>query len=1089
MQTLIDFFDLKDLMPHGYCLAWSPLLLWLHITSDLLITLSYYFIPLSLAYFVRLRKDLPYPWLIIMFAVFIVACGTTHLLSVVTIWIPLYWLEGYVKAFTALISIASALAMLWVIPLALKLSSPAQLQIEIDRSKRIDKAHQEALERLQKIASSVPGVVYQFRLNPDGSSCFPYASPALQDMYDVSPDEVRESAAKVFARLHPEDYDQIVAAIKASAQNLTPWQQEYRVQLEDGSERWLLTNALPQREEDGSTLWHGFITNISERKWVESEILATRNQLQATLDAIPDLLFEVDTEGRYYNYHAPHTDSLITSHELFLGKKLTEILPPNAANVCLSALQEAQQQGWSIGKQFKITRPQGDCWFELSVSVKHTESAQDPHFIVLSRDITERKRMEDTLRTSEQRHTLILNQAELGAWDWDINSGQVIFNEHWAKTRGYTLAEIAPHISTWETGIHPDDLPRLQALLAEHFANQTSLFQVEYRIQHRLGHWLWLLNRGAVSERDANGKPLRMAGTEMDITERKLAETELRIAATAFESQEAMVITDTDGIILRINAAFTEITGYTAEDAIGHKINLLRSDRHDNAFYDAMWESINYKGSWQGEIWDRRKNGEIYPKWLTITAVIGNDGKVSHYVGTHTDITERKATEEHINHLAFYDPLTQLPNRRLLQERLKHGIDMCHRTGNKLALLMLDLDKFKAVNDTLGHSAGDELLQQVATRIKARLREVDMVARLGGDEFVILMEDVGHYERVARVANDIIHTLSQPFTLRHDHEVTIGTSIGIAIHLQHGDSLEVLMDNADTALYHAKDQGRGCFAYFSEELTQKARERIILESRLRRAIEQQDLRVYFQPQIDIASGQIVGAEALVRWYDPVNGCIMPTEFIALAEETGLIVPIGEWVLRETCRLGQQWLTEGLPAITLAVNVSPHQFRRCDLNALVKQILHSTGFPASSLELEITESGLMENQEHAMSILNNLHDQGVRLAIDDFGTGYSSLAYLKYFPLDVLKIDKTFIDDIPFLQGDMTITATIIAMAHHLSFKVLAEGVETTEQLAFLREQGCDSYQGYLYSKAIPANAFANLLAGNFTDHHDHSGCE
>jgi diguanylate cyclase (GGDEF)-like protein len=401
---------------------------------------------------------------------------------------------------------------------------------------------------------------------------------------------------------------------------------------------------------------------------------------------------------------------------------------------------------------------------------------------------------------------------------------------------------------------------------------------------------------------------------------------------------------------------------------------------------------------------------------------------------------------------------------------------MNYRLNDQMAVLMMDLDKFKAVNDTLGHTAGDELLQQVAERIQMQLREVDMVARLGGDEFVILMENVGHYEHVARVAEAIINALSQPFTLCQSYDVVIGTSIGIAIHPQHGDTMEALMDNADTALYHAKDQGRGCFAYFSEELTQKARERIVLESRLRRAIEQQELRVYFQPQIDINSGRIIGAEALVRWHDPIEGCLMPSRFIALAEETGLIVAIGEWVLRETCKIGQQWLDKGLPPITLAVNVSPHQFRRSDMNALVAAVLHDTGFPAEYLELEITESGLMDNQKYTASILSKLNKQGVHLAIDDFGTGYSSLAYLKYFPVDVLKIDKTFIDDIPFLHGDMAITATIIAMAHHLGFKVLAEGVETPDQLEFLREHGCDSYQGYLYSRAIPADAFAKMLA-------------
>lgn len=470
------------------------------------------------------------------------------------------------------------------------------------------------------------------------------------------------------------------------------------------------------------------------------------------------------------------------------------------------------------------------------------------------------------------------------------------------------------------------------------------------------------------------------------------------------------------------------------------------------------------------------RTGKIIPTKLVIRCVRKPNSEVDYVMVMVEDITERKAAEEHINNLAFYDPLTQLANRRLLHMRIEHGIDINHRTGNLMAVLMMDLDKFKAVNDNFGHAAGDKLLQQVAIRIKSCVREVDTVARLGGDEFVILMESVKHYENVARVADDIIISLKQPFTLAEHYTVNIGVSIGIALYPQHGYTLETLIDNADTALYHAKESGRGCFAYFSDELTEKARERIELETRLSYAIEQNELQVYFQPQIDINSGCIIGAEALVRWHDPIHGFIMPSEFISLAEDTDLIVALGEFVLRETCRIGRQWLDQGLPAITLAVNVSPHQFSRSDINALVTQVLLDTGFPVEYLELEITESGLMDNQQHAMTILNSLHEQGVRFAIDDFGTGYSSLAYLKYFPVDLLKIDKTFIDDIPFLAGDMAITATIIAMAHHLGFKVLAEGVETAEQLAFLREHGCDMYQGYLHSKPMLEADFVQLLS-------------
>jgi len=582
-----------------------------------------------------------------------------------------------------------------------------------------------------------------------------------------------------------------------------------------------------------------------------------------------------------------------------------------------------------------------------------------------------------------------------------------------------------------------------------------------------------------------NNKVVGRVWSFRDVTEQKQAEAELRIAATAFESQEGMSITDANQTILKINKAFTRITGYSPEEVIGKTHAMLNSGRQDGHFYSVLQHTLKQDGYWEGEIWNRRKNGEIYPQWLNITTVSDANNQITNYVAAFTDITKDKEAEETIHNLAYYDPLTALPNRRLLWERLKHGIEVERRDGKQLALLMLDLDRFKAVNDSMGHLAGDELLQQVAARIKARLRDVDMVARLGGDEFIVLLEDITHPEDAARVAEDIVADLSKPFQLLKNNsacpdpelsrKVRIGASIGISLFPQHGDSPETLLDNADIALYRAKDEGRGCFAYFSEEFTIIARERIALETRLRRATEQRELCVYYQAQIDIDSGLIIGAEALVRWHDPAAGLISPANFIPIAEETGLIVEIGAWVLRETCLQGRRWIDAGLPSLTLAVNVSPHQFRRSDISALVAEVLSETGFPAQLLELELTESGLMENEEKAVEVLNNLRAQGVRLAIDDFGTGYSSLAYLKRFPLDVLKIDKSFIDDIPSVQDDMEITATIVAMGHILGFKVLAEGVETLEQLAFLREKGCDTYQGYIKSKPLPAEDFAQLL--------------
>ncbi len=688
----------------------------------------------------------------------------------------------------------------------------------------------------------------------------------------------------------------------------------------------------------------------------------------------------------------------------------------------------------------------------------------------------ENNRAHSALIESEERLRFVLEGSELGFWDWKIDTNEVERDPVWAQMLGYSHEEIKHTTQKWTDFIYPDDREKAWKSIQDTLAGHSLIHKIEYRMMHKNGSLRWILDHAKVVQRDQDGRPIRMSGTHADITERKTAEAELRIAAAAFESQEGMIVTDAENVIIKINQAFTNITGYTAREAVGQTPqHLLRSDRQDTAFYAAMWDSILHTGAWQGEIWNRRKNGEVYPEWLTITAVKGIDGAITHYVATLTDISERKTAEEKIKQLAFYDPLTQLPNRRLLLDRLKHSIDVERREGRQLALLMLDLDRFKTVNDSLGHLAGDELLQQVAIRITTRLRDIDTVARLGGDEFIVLLEDIAHPEDAARVAEDIITDLSRLFQLSQWDDVRIGVSIGISLYPQHGDSPEMLMANADTALYQAKDCGRGGFAYFSEELTLAARRRIALETRLQLAIDQQDLRVFYQPQIDIASGQIIGAEALVRWQNSSEELLLPKHFIPIAEESSLIMNIGAWVLRETCRQGRQWADQGLPPVTLSVNVSPHQFRYSDINALVAAVLNETGFPAKQLALEITESGLMEYQDKAMEILNSLHVQGIGLAIDDFGTGYSSLACLKYFPLNVLKIDKSFIDDIPFLQGNMEITATIIAMAHTLGFKVLAEGVETPEQLAFLQAQGCDSYQGYLNSQALPAEAFAELL--------------
>ncbi|WP_054763431.1 putative bifunctional diguanylate cyclase/phosphodiesterase [Methylomonas koyamae] len=545
----------------------------------------------------------------------------------------------------------------------------------------------------------------------------------------------------------------------------------------------------------------------------------------------------------------------------------------------------------------------------------------------------------------------------------------------------------------------------------------------------------------------------------IDISEQKAKDDYLRQAAAMFETaREGVMVTDAENRIVVVNRAFTELTGYSSAEVLEQTPKILKSGRQDEAFYAAMWSEINATGYWQGEIWNRRKNGEIYPQMLSIRAVRNENEQVTHYVGVFSDISQLKNAVDRLDYLAHHDPLTSLPNRLLLFARLEHCIELSSRERKSAALLMLDLDRFKDVNDSFGHLAGDELLQQVARRLSSRLRGVDTVTRLGGDEFALLLEDLSHPQDAALVATEIIEALCDPWRLANGVEVRIGVSIGISLFPEHGRTAEELMKQADAALYRAKDEGRGNFKYFSEELTEAAKRRIKLESLLRRAIVKHELQVYYQPQIDFRSGLIIGAEVLLRWNQADEGMISPIQFIPVAEEIGLIAEIGEWVLMEACRQGQRWIEAGFPTLRLAVNLSPHQFRHGNIVASVTSILKETRFPAKHLELEITESTLMARECEAVQILRALRTLGIRLAIDDFGTGYSSLAYLKRFPLDILKIDKSFIDDIPDQEDDKEIAAAIIGMAHNLRLQVLAEGVETEAQLNFLKEQGCDFYQ-------------------------------
>ncbi|MDO9227873.1 MAG: EAL domain-containing protein [Pseudomonadota bacterium] len=575
------------------------------------------------------------------------------------------------------------------------------------------------------------------------------------------------------------------------------------------------------------------------------------------------------------------------------------------------------------------------------------------------------------------------------------------------------------------------------------------------------------------AELDLIGEFARIAGLAVA---RVRADTNLRQAAAVFENtREGVVITDLTPSILTVNCAYTAITGYEAAEVLGRNPSLLKSGRQDEAFYQALWANVRETGHWQGEIWNRRKNGEIFPQLLTISTVYDGEGLPSHYVGVMTDISQLKQSEARLEHLAHYDPLTDLPNRLLLQSRLEHALERAERHQQQLAVLFLDLDRFKNVNDSLGHPVGDELLEALARRLSERLREDDTLGRLGGDEFLVLLENLGRAEEAAGVAQTLLQLLDQPFSLPSGHEVYVGASIGISLYPGDGATVTELIKNADVAMFQSKEQGRNTASFYTPTLTVAANERLGMESRLRRALVNGEFVLHYQPQLDAQSGALIGCEALVRWNSPDEGMISPLRFIPLAEETGLIVPLGEWVLRTACAQAKAWRDAGMPPLLMAVNLSGRQLQQRDIVLRVAAVLEETGLPADHLKLELTESMIMGRGEQAVELLHALKALGLFLSIDDFGTGYSSLAYLKRFPIDELKIDQGFVRDIPHDLNDMEIAAAIIAMARNLNLKVMAEGVETQEQLDFLRRQGCHAYQGYLFSRPVPADEFTRLL--------------
>lgn len=686
---------------------------------------------------------------------------------------------------------------------------------------------------------------------------------------------------------------------------------------------------------------------------------------------------------------------------------------------------------------------------------------------------------QQAVEISIDRLKLALNAAHEAVWDWDISgSGTVFFSETYCANLGYSQAELGNTQQAWQTLLFPEESERVSQNVTRFITEGDGSYDSTYRMQHKDQSYRWIRSRGRLIK-DSQGKPIRFIGIAQDITEQRGMEVRLQQAHAVFEStHEGVLITDHTNTIVHINPAFSQITGYSADDVMGQTPRMFQSGRHSADFYKVLWTSLESSDEWSGEIWNRRKNGEILPQYQTIRLIRDENGFISHNVAVFSDISILKDSQSEINYLSHYDALTGLANRTHLYERLKTTILASIERKQDSAIFLIDLDHFKHINESLGHCLGDQLLQAVAQRFNhISSKNKYTLARVGGDEFVVICEHISTPTKAAAIAQTMIQATKDPFTL-DGRNLFISASIGICLFPRSGNSVEEVMRNAGSALTKAKASGRDTFAFYSSELTEQAFQRLRVASELRQALDTGGLLLYYQPIYAMDNLRLIGCEALVRWNHPERGLIPPNDFIPIAEENGLISSVDTWVLQHACEQMHIWQTQGTQLDFIAVNLSSRSLSNPQLANTVAQTLQRTGVAVQHLELEVTESAVMEDPDRADVTLKELRNLGIRLAIDDFGTGYSSLSRLKSLPVHKLKIDQSFVRNLPSDTEDSAIVRAILALGKSMGLEVQAEGIETQEQMQFLQEQDCRLGQGYWFGRPMPAEDFSKLLTDN-----------
>ena len=853
-----------------------------------------------------------------------------------------------------------------------------------------------------------------------------------------------------------------------------------------GRRRWMETRAVPLLK-DGKTVQLAVTHDITDSKHVEEQL-----RLAATTFEISEAIMITDVNANIIRVNQAFTAITGYSEAEVMGKNPRIFRSGKHDESFYAAKWQALHSTGVWSGEVWDKHKNGSIYpTQQTITAVKNSLGETTQFVAIFANISERLKAEEEIRKTESHFVTILNSLDEIIWSASAPDFQLRhINAATEKLYGVPQQAFIEDPELWFKMIHPKDQQRVKSVVKRIF--QLGKTETEYRIIRADGKIRWLSDRMYIVY-DENHEPIELVGTVYDVTESKLAKDALQLSEQqAKQTLEALIsqkyaldkhaivaVTDVRGRITHANDKFCEISGYSKEELIGKDHAILNSNYHPRGFFKDMYTIVLSGKAWHDEVCNRAKDGHLYWVDTTIAPFMGADGKPQSYISIRTDITQRKAAEDRSNYLALYDTLTQLPNRRLLMDRLSQALASSARSGHGGALLFLDLDHFKTLNDTLGHDVGDSLLKQVAQRLTASVREGDTVARLGGDEFVVLLESLSKEATEAaahteEVGEKILAQLNQPYQLG-THEYQSTSSIGAALLQGHTLTVDELIKQADIAMYQAKQAGRNTLRFFDPEMQASISARVDLEHELHKALDKQQFQLHYQIQVD-HTGKVLGAEALIRWLHPKRGMISPLQFIYLAEETGLILPIGKWVLETGCAQLKQWQQDPLTRdLSLSLNVSAKQFLQVNFVEQVQEIMQRTGIDPKGLKLELTESMLVDNVEYIVATMNTLAETGVRFSLDDFGTGYSSLQYLKKLPLNQLKIDQSFVRDIATDSSDRALVRTIIAMAHNLDMSVIAEGVETEEQRQFLVEYHCLNYQGYLFSKPVPIEQFENLL--------------